>query len=91
MKKIIISSIMMLSLNSFANPAANIPTNYPADGGWAVYMTEVACSVRFVGHVTGASQKIKGGVLYSVLNRKGKVVAQATATDYSRFAKKQCL
>lgn len=91
MKKIIISSIMMLSLNVFANPVANVPTQYPTDSGWAVYMTEVACSVRFVGQVTGVSAKIKGGVLYSVLNSKGKVVAQATASNYSRFAQTECL
>ncbi len=93
MKILSILFVVLMSSSAFAfNPVANIPSQYPSESGWSVYMTEVACGVRFVGEVNGVSEKIKGGVvLYSVLNSKGKIVAQATASNGSRFAKTNCL
>lgn len=94
---IVLAFVFMSSVSAFAmfggNPVSNIPNEFSSpDSGWSVFMTEKACKVRFKGEVSGASQRLSGGdVLYSVFNSKGKVVLQAIAADYSRYAKTECL
>lgn len=69
------------------------PGDFPEDGEWAIAMTERACKIRIKGNVEGEIRKNDAGkgVIYTVFNMNGKVVASAWARNTSIFAKKKCL
>ena len=67
------------------------PSDFPKESDWAIAMTERACKIRVSKDHKGEIYQVANGVVYSVRNKNGKVVAEAFAKNTSIFAKKECL
>ena len=91
--KILLTIAMIFSVNVASAFMPNIPSakDFPSDSNWAVAMTERACKVRFQGDVEGSIDKAKSGVIYTVTNANGVVLAQAWARSTFIGAKKRCM
>lgn len=88
--KLLISVLFVFSFN-FAG-AFNFPSSdIPDDSQWAKAMTERACKVKFNKSTVGTIDKAKNGVVYSVFNKNGEMIASAWAKSTFILAKKKCL
>ncbi len=93
MKSILTFSILLFVANAFAFNFPNISSNdFPSEDGWAKAMTSRACQVKFSKSDFGVIDKnAKKGVVYTVYNQNGQVLASAWARSTFIGAKKRCL
>lgn len=87
--KTILSMTLFLSFH-FAQ-AFNVPNDFPEDNNWAKSMTSKACKVKFNKNDVGTISESKNGVIYTVYNKKGVIIASAWAQSTFILAKKRCL
>jgi hypothetical protein len=84
----LIALTTLLSTSAFAG-MTNL--DIPSESQWAKGMTKMACKVKLGKGTIGSIEESEEGVVYTVMNSQGEVVAAASATSTFILAKKECL
>ena len=89
--KVLITILLALSFNTAQ--AFDFPNtgDIPNDNQWSKAMTSRACNVKFQKSDVGTIDDAKKGVVYTVYNKDGVVLASAWASSTFVLAKKKCL
>lgn len=93
MKSLTIFTILLSVSSAFAYNFSNISNkDIPSENGWSKAMTSLACKVDFVKSDVGIMEESeKKGVVYTVYNKKGQVLASAWARSTFIGSQKRCL
>jgi hypothetical protein len=92
MKALITLAIVLTATQVLAFTLPTFTGDIPSEDGWAKAMTSRACDMKFASNDVGTIDKsAKNGVVYTVYNLQGEVLASAWARSTFIGARKKCL